>query len=189
MRRFNFLPSRGDTHVARWLERVPLLEPSPRTQNAFLACAFTAVCCSCLSLWENTQLRISQMQYARSVVHLEQTERQLGQIQALTTTIERLGNNARLVSSIRGGLAQRLQNFADIGDHLPDRVWLTAVQDDGIHMHIRGRAISAADIGTTLTQIEHLPGIEETHLNELHTSQLRGLRAVEFDLLFKERHT
>jgi Tfp pilus assembly protein PilN len=151
MTRFNFLKTPEQSPLARLRD----LEITPRTHRALVG---LAIACSLVVLADAVEQ--ARLMHAHTIANADadrfSTEQEaMAGLRTAQETVQKLSALARSVHEVQNSGTLRAAEFAEIGDRLPEHLWLTSIHQDQDGLIIDGGAQNYAVVGEAIGRLQH----------------------------------
>lgn len=151
MIKFDYLRSARPKIIQRVLDgRIP---PELHAPMFALAAAIAIVA----SVWlvENYRLRAAVAVETACRQEYDRSRFEMSQARVMYASVGRLAALAKEVRSIQSSGDDEAARFADIGNHLPQHVWLTSISSSQTGLTLSGKAGNLAALGIAMAALSH----------------------------------
>ncbi len=182
MKRFNYLSGQGAVFETFGKWRIgPELRPPLMSLMGIVALLVA------IYLVEDFRLRVEAGRYDTYVHKLRASEIALRDLKRLKAHVRDLQRLTRQVDDIRSLGAQRANDLAWIGNHLPKDMWLTVLRHERAAYLLEGGAERVVSLGAGLTSLSESSGLGEPRLVSFNDDANRRSGTIRYVLRLEPR--
>jgi Tfp pilus assembly protein PilN len=151
MIRFNFLKTPGESPFARLRD----LEFTQRTRHALVGLTMACALVIFADAIEQARLLHAHATATSNADRFATDQQAMAGLRTSEETVRKLSTLSHSVRDVQNSGTLRAAEFAEIGDRLPEHLWLTSIHQDPGGLLIDGGAQSYALVGEAMGRLEH----------------------------------
>ncbi|HTV72425.1 MAG TPA: PilN domain-containing protein [Candidatus Acidoferrales bacterium] len=182
MIRFNFLKS----PETPFLERLRDVEFTAQTRHALVGLAMACSLVIFADAIEQARLLHAHATATAVADRYATDEQEMAGLRTSEETVRKLSALAASVHTVQNSGTLRAAEFAEIGDRLPEHLWLTSIHQDADGLLIDGGAQSYALIGEAIGSLEHARTVGDPILVSSGTIDVAHPGEVDYEVHLQE---
>lgn len=182
MTKFNFLKAPGESP----LERLRDIEVTAGTRRALVG--LTLACSLVIFADGVEQARLLHAHAAEraNADRFAGDQQDMAGLRSAEETVQKLSALARSIHEVQNSGTLRAAEFAEIGDRLPDHLWLTSIHQDQDGLVIDGGAQNYAVVGEAIGRLQHAKMVGDPILVSSGTLDTAHPRQVNYEVHLQE---